>query len=165
MNVTQRNRVVGLILLAIAVTWTVLVYMTVPLGHDGPIGPRDFPLLLGICLAALAAFMAIWPGGGDAEDEPAAGATAPQPAHSVWQEVRVAGGMFLLIILYGFLMQKLGFLIATLIVVTLTLVGFLGERRPVFLALFAIGVSVGSWLIFGKLLGAYLPVGSWYSIG
>lgn len=165
MNVTQRNRVVGLALLTIAVIWSVLVYMTVPVGHDGPIGPRDFPLLLGICLAALAAFMVVWPGGGDAEDEPAAGVTAPQPAHSVWQEVRVAGGMFLLIMVYGFLMEKLGFLIATVIIVLVSLVGFLGERRPVFAVLFALGVGVGSWLIFGKLLGAYLPVGSWYSIG
>lgn len=164
MNATQRNRVVGLALLVVALIWSVLVYTTIPAGQGAsPVGPRAFPLLLGIILAALSALMIIRPADADEEDEAVGGGPARDTGR--WLELQMAGGLFLLILLYAFLMEKVGFLIATAMVSVIALAGILKVRKPRLILFYSLGVSVGSWIIFGKLLGAYLPLGSWISFG
>jgi hypothetical protein len=164
MNAAWSDRLAGIALLAIAVSWSGLVYWTIPAGSDGYIGPRAFPLFLGLILSGLSAAMllrAFLP------------KTGKQPAELsedtnmsvTGQEVRLAGGVFLVIIGYGFLLEKLGFVLATPIMIVVTLVGVLGLRRPLLIAAIAAGVTIGCWGIFGKLLGVYLPHGSWVSIG
>lgn len=167
MNATQRSRVVGLVLLAFALIWSVIVYQTIPAGDQGgAIGPRDFPLLLGVILAALSAILVIRPAmPAEAEDESAGGKGRAEGDKASWLEVQMAGGIFLLLILYGFLMEKFGFLIATATMSVIALAGFLGVRKPVQILIFSCSVALISWVIFGKLLGAYLPPGSWISLG
>jgi hypothetical protein len=163
MNAAWSDRLAGLALLAIAVSWSGLVYWTIPAGDGGYIGPRAFPLFLGLILTGLSAamlFRAFLPKTGK-PTEPG------ENAHIsiTGLEVRLAGGVFLVIIGYGFLLEKLGFVLATPIMITATLVGVLGLRRPLLIAAIAAGVTIGCWAIFGKLLGVYLPHGSWVSIG
>ena len=164
MNAAWSDRLAGFALLAVAVSWSGLVYWTIPAGSDGYIGPRAFPLFLGLILTGLSAamlFRAFLPKIGKAPAVPG------EDAHIAitGQDVRLAGGVFLVIIGYGFLLEKLGFVLATLIMITVTLVGVLGLRRPLLIAAIAAGVTIGCWAIFGKLLGVYLPHGSWVSIG
>ena len=164
MNAAWSDRLAGFALLAVAVSWSGLVYWTIPAGSDGYIGPRAFPLFLGLILTGLSAamlFRAFLPKTGMPAQEPG------DDAHMsiTGQEARLAGGVFLVIIGYGFLLEKLGFVLATPIMIVVTLVGVLGLRRPLQIAAIAAGVTIGCWGIFGKLLGVYLPHGSWVSIG
>lgn len=165
MNANRRNRIVGLVLLVVAVVWSVVVFQTIPAGSGGSaIGPRAFPLFLGFILIALSAaillrsFFA-------REDDPKAAPDEAAPAPVSRSEMWPVAGVFLLTILYGFLMQKIGFLLATPIVVLIALAVILGVRQPVTIVGMAIGISVGCWIIFGNLLGVYLPRGSWISLG
>lgn len=163
MSVSKRDRITGLILLAFGLVWTVVVYWTIPAGQDdGAVGPRAFPLLLGLILSALAALMVVRSLHADAEAD--RGEDETQRPVS-WLEIKITLGVFLLLMAYGFLMEKTGFLIATPIIVIMALAGLLALRRPVPILVFALCISVGSWLIFNKLLGTYLPLGSWISLG
>ncbi len=56
-------------------------------------------------------------------------------------------------------MEQLGFLIATVLVIVTAIVGVLGLLRPVLIAGLAVGMAGGIYLVFGKLLGVYLPHG------
>ncbi len=73
----------------------------------------------------------------------------------------MAGGVFLFIVLYGFLLERVGFRIATAALVALAMAGPLKIRNPLTVAAFSLGVALGCWLIFNKLLGSYMPFGSW----
>jgi hypothetical protein len=164
MNAARSDRLVGITLLAIALIWSGLVYWTIPAGEGGYVGPRAFPLFLGLVLSGLSAvllFRSFLPKPGMRPAE--AGEDAQ--IFVTRQEVRLTGGVFLVIIGYGFLLEKLGFALATPIVIVVTLAGVLGLRRPLLIAAIAMGVTAGCWAIFGKLLGVYLPHGSWASIG
>lgn len=167
MSVSKRDCITGLVLLAFGLIWSGLVYWTIPAGQgDGSVGPRAFPLLLGVLLSALAALMIVRSLQADGDkDNPADKSESEAPRALSWLEVKMTVGVFLLLGAYGFLMEKTGFLIATVIVVLIALAGLLGLRRPVPVLVFAFSISVGCWLIFNKLLGTYLPLGSWVSIG
>jgi hypothetical protein len=69
------------------------------------------------------------------------------------------------ICLYGFLLEKIGFVLATPIVVLLAMVVSLRERSAVKLLGMSLGLTVGSWLLFEKVLGIYLANGTWLNLG
>lgn len=164
MSGSRRDRITGLILLAFGLIWSVVVYWTIPAGQgDGVVGPRAFPLLLGLILSALAALMVVRSLKADADR--AARHEEEQQQELSWLEIQITGGIFLLLLLYGFLMEKTGFLIATMTIVIVAFFGLLAVRKPIPVLIFAFCISVGSWLIFNKLLGTYLPLGSWISLG
>lgn len=154
----RRDLVVGLVLLVLGIVWTGIVLATIPPGNYG-IGPRAFPLWLGVGLVALSAILA---GGawlrrnGDGEDPGDSGL-----AGMGWPVFRMVVLVCLILAAYGFLMQRAGFLLATALTIAFSLWVVLGERRPFLVGGMAIGMSVGVWLVFGQLLGAYLPRGTW----
>lgn len=154
----RRDLRVGLILFVLGIVWTAIVVATIPPGNYG-IGPRAFPLWLGVGLVVLSAMLA---GGawlrrnGDGADP-----AESELSGAGWPLIRTVALVCLLIAAYGFLMQRAGFLLATALTVGFTLWVVLGERRPILVAGMAIGISVGAWLVFGQLLGAYLPRGTW----
>jgi hypothetical protein len=161
MRAAHRDRLVGSLLMAFAAAWTATVYLTVPPGSGDGVGPRAFPLYLGVALVVLSGLMAL--GGfrhaGAADEEE--GETANPTTRT---DLRMAGSVFAIIVVYGFLMQKAGFVIATLAVVAATMWLILGVRKPVPIAAMAVGIAFGCWLIFGEILGAYLPLGTWISL-
>jgi len=61
-------------------------------------------------------------------------------------------------------MQGAGFVVATAAVVAVTMWFALGIRRPVMVLATAAGITAGTWLGFGVVLGAYLPRGTWYAL-
>lgn len=161
MRAARRDRLVGSLLLAFAAAWTATVYLTVPAGFGDSLGPRAFPLYLGVALVVLSGLMLLGTfrqtGVADETDEQTAKSTART-------DLKTAGSVFAIIVAYGFLMQKTGFVIATLIIVAAAMGLVLGIRRPVPIALMAVGIAFGCWLIFGEILGAYLPPGTWVSL-
>lgn len=54
-NSIRRDLAVGASLFVLSVVWTVTVYVTVPTGTG--VGPRAFPLVLGIALMVLSAIL------------------------------------------------------------------------------------------------------------
>lgn len=145
----------GLILLAAVWLWLSYAYIPGARGEGEP-GPRAFPVLLGIVLAGLGALMTFsaWSrarGDAAAETTPAANA----------REGVIVAATFALLLLYAFLLDKTGFLIATPLVVVLALRGILRIRNWIMIASLAGGLTVGCWLFFVALLRAPLPRGAW----
>lgn len=154
----RRDRWVGVILLAFSVAWSALVVQTVPPGFgEGPVGPRGFPLALGILLGGLSLLMiagTFRPRAGEAADDEAT--AAPGLAVELWAVGWTAGSL----VGYALAMQAFGFIIATALVVAAVFIFVLGKRNPALVLGMSLGMAFGIYLIFGKLLGVYLPHGS-----
>ena len=151
----------GLFLLAVASNWIWLVSATIRTGFGGgDLGPRAFPLTFGIMLAMLSVLLLvrIYLSSQASEDAAPQGDT---PHFTFWPAVIVLAE----IVLYGFLMQKMGFLIATTVIVLLVMLFTLRLRSIKTILGMSFGVPVGSWLLFEKLLGIYLANGTWINVG
>lgn len=162
MKARRTDLIAATSLLVFAIAWSITVYLTVPASADG-IGPRDFPLILGIALVILSVLLllrTLRPGGAT----PLPGTDKKGGAPEFAGGGKFAIGLFLLIILYGFLIERTGFLLATPIIVIGALAGLLRMRDPLVILAISFGITAGCWLIFYKLLGIYMPPGSWISI-
>ena len=167
MTAARRDRLLGVALLVIALTWTGIVYSTIPGGQgDGDIGPRAFPFLLGLILAALSAYVIFGSFRAAALEstETSSADEARQPESADRMEIMTVISVFGLIVGYCFFMEKIGFLLATPIAVGIGLWVLLKVRKPTLVGSLAFGITIGCWLMFGKLLGAYLPPGTWISL-
>ena len=156
----------GAILLLFAGGWTWLVVDTIPLGlGDGDIGARAFPLAYGIILLVLVVLLLL--------RLLAAKKKSLTPIKVTDAEMSGVGKIHWLpmlmvlieIILYGFLLEKIGFVLATPIVVLLGMIFNLHVRSVPKLLGMSFGLTVGCWLIFEKVLGIYLANGTWFNIG
>jgi putative tricarboxylic transport membrane protein len=155
MSESLRNRISGLILLAVALVWIGLVYATIRAGQVGEVGPRAFPLFFGYVLALLSVIMVVQsfrPAAPDLDHDDATAAAIPRE----WVAVvaTIVG-----IVIYGMLLEPFGFIPSTAAFVTVFLLLVVRVTSPVTVAGMAIGLSLGSYLVFGKLLGVYLPPG------
>ena len=156
----QRQRVdrwLGLALVLFALAWSWAVVATIPPGWEGEAGPRGFPLLLGIALGALGLYMSVSAFRSDA----AAAADEDRIEPPTRSEVRTVGLTTLVFLAYAFLLDKLGFLVATPIMVAGALWLIVGQRSWPTILILTAGLTVGSYLVFGVLMPAHLPEGSW----
>jgi putative tricarboxylic transport membrane protein len=146
------DRVLGLILVAAAFVWLWLAFTYIPGARtEAETGPRAFPVLLGVALAGLG--VAMWLLARTQGIEPVAPLTQ--------RETVVVAGTIGVLVLYAFLLERVGFLIATPIAITLTMWGLVRARSVAAIAGLAIGFTVSCWAIFDALLGTPLPRGSW----
>jgi hypothetical protein len=152
---TRADRRLGAALVLMALGWLWLVQTEIPGSDAGWPGPRGFPVLLGIVLAALGAWMTAFPGRRPVDP----GFKAPDAESR--RSAAVAAGTFGLLVLDAFLLERAGFLVATIGIITLAMTVVLRMRRWVFIAGFAVMFSLGCWVIFNALLGIPLPRGSW----
>ncbi len=166
MGAARRDRVTGLLLLAFAAAWVLAVWYTVPAGTSEIVGPRAFPLGLGIALGVLALVLLaasyVKPAGISTDDVEEDGAEGE--ALAGWLYLRLVLSLVLVIVAYGFLMEKVGFVLATLVTVAVMVGLILKIRNPLTIIGMAVGLAFGCWLLFGKILGAYLPPGTWISL-
>lgn len=162
MTPVLRERLIGFVLLAFASAWSGYVYMTIPGGYgEGDVGPRAFPLFLGLCLMGLSLFMiALTFRAPKEEPVDALDVQRPIDRFEVGMVLQVTG----LIIAYGFLMEKIGFILSTPVVIAVGLWFMLGVRKILFVVAFSLLFTFGAYLVFGKILGAYLPPGAWIGI-
>ena len=158
----RQDVIAGSILLLFAIAWTMTVGLTVPDRHG--VGPRAFPFWLGVGLAVLSALLLLKGLFGPYDPVAPVAVEDQEPSISLgrrlWQVSVVCG----IIVAFGWLMPRVGFMPATALTVAVTLVGPLGERRPLLVTGMAAGIALGSWLAFGKILGAYMPSGTWISV-
>ncbi|WP_102224457.1 tripartite tricarboxylate transporter TctB family protein [Acidimangrovimonas sediminis] len=173
---------IGTVLALIGLAWTLEVVRTIPAGTGGgDVGPRAFPLLYGVLLIVLSAGWALSRlllTGEEAEAPPprpaqpsssAAGATeedaTPEAGDTPRARVVALALTLFVVLLYGWLMTRVGFLTATFAVVLFAALVVLRERRPVVVAGMAVGVTAATWLIFEVILGIPLATGSWINLG
>ncbi|GAW33651.1 tripartite tricarboxylate transporter TctB family protein [Roseovarius sp. A-2] len=156
--------IVGTVLFLVGAGWTWLVIDSIPPGFgDGEVGPRAFPMAFGLILTVFSAILLM--------TRIATGAETALAEASEDQDIpnRLDWGSALLvlgqIVLYGFLLEKIGFLLATPVVVLLVMIVSLRVRSLRKLLGMSLGLTVGCWLIFEKLLGIYLANGTWLNVG
>jgi hypothetical protein len=158
MSESLRNRVAGTALLAVALVWIVLVYLTIAPSQGSEAGPRAFPLFFGLVLAALSLlllFQSFRPPEPDQEKD----SVDIMPGELT--AVSMTIGSF---VVYGFLLEPFGFIPSTAFVVTMMMFFVLRVRSLLLISGMAIGLSLGCYLVFGKLLGTYLPPGKLITI-
>jgi hypothetical protein len=153
-SANQRDLIAGAFLLAVALVWIVLVCWTIPASQGPQAGPRAFPLFFGVSLAVLSLVLLAQSVFGSPERDAApVSAAAPTELFSVLATIGS-------IVLYGATLETLGFLPSTALVVALIMVFVLRSRSPAMIVSMSIGLALGSYIVFGKLLGTYLPPGT-----
>ena len=157
------DTVLAAILLVLAGGWTWLVITTIPPGFgDGEIGPRAFPLAFGVALLLLAALLLAWPLFTRSKDRAASDLAETEKIPLHWLPALT---VLIEILLYGFLLEKTGFLLATPFIVLIVMVVSLRVRSITKLIGWALGLTIGCWLIFEKIMGIYLAKGAWMNFG
>ena len=164
MRLDRLDRWLGPALTLLALAWLWLAYTYIPGARaEGEPGPRAFPVLLGMLLAGLGivmtgtALVSVRGHAGRVLSDPAS-ETIPPIAR---REAAVAASTFGILILYAFLLDKVGFVIATPIAIVLAMCGLLRMRWWALVLSLAVGFTLGCWVIFDALLGTPLPRGSW----
>lgn len=155
-----RDRIVGVALMAFAVVWCAVVWMTVPNAYGGAVvGPRDMPLWLGFSLGLLALALI---GRSYISEAPApvlkeARSSPPPERKSEW----LAGGVVAVsVVTYALFMEWFGFVVATVVVVFALLRFGLGVRSLPLLFGMSLSLSFGVYFVMGWLMGVYLPHGT-----
>ena len=144
----------GVVLTFLALVWLWLVDNYIPdVATEGEPGPRALPFLLGVILAMLGVALALSGPAGPRAEEDGRSSAGPAP--------RTALTTVALLLGYAFLLDKLGFITATAVLMLAAMAGVLGMRRWVFMAVFAAAFAAGSWLVFNTLLGIPLPRDPW----
>lgn len=157
MGLHRLDRWLGSSLTVLALGWLWLVYEYIPGARmEGEPGPRAFPVLLGIVLAGLGVVMTLQ-AVASATRERAAGTTPSLTSREAW----LATGTFGVLVLYAFLLDKVGFVVATPVVIALAMYFLVQVRNWMLLGSLAIGFTLGCWVIFDVLLGTPLPSGLW----
>lgn len=157
MRLDRVDRWLGPCLVALAVIWLWLSYNYIPGARaEGEPGPRAFPILLGALLIGLGVMMTVFAlragrrGAADERVEAVSG-----------RETVIVAGTFAILMLYAFLLEKLGFVLATPVAILLMMRGILRIRAWMTNLLMAGGITLVCWLVFVKLLEAPLPRGTW----
>lgn len=150
----RSDRWFGPVIILLGVVWMWLVYKYIPGAQNvGEPGPRGFPIVLGISLLGIGILITI------SAYRP--GRKAESGKSVTRREAIIVAGTFGLLMLYAFLMEKAGFLIATPIAVLLMMYGILRMRNWLLMLLMAVGVTTFCWLFFVLLLKTPMPHGSW----
>ncbi|MDH4247158.1 MAG: tripartite tricarboxylate transporter TctB family protein, partial [Deltaproteobacteria bacterium] len=151
-----KDRILGLVLFLGALAWMGMVYWTIPAIEGDLPGPDNFPLLLGtiLALSGLALFSTtFFTRNNPSENERDTGISS--------REIRVVLGTFALILVYGFLMEKVGFVVATPLVLATALFFLARVRSWLRIGGISLGFTLISFLVFNVLLSTNLPRGSW----
>lgn len=171
MSEKKRDVVTGMLLLTLSLVWMLIVWRTIPPGTGGgDVGPRAFPLLLGALLAVFSLWLTIAALGKRRHDAVTPGAertiNEPEAAGANGAAGLVAAILTVAHLLaYGFLMQRIGFVLATLLTVASIMLVCTNDRSPLRIGAMSVGITFACWLIFGKILGVYLATGSWINLG
>ena len=154
-----RDRLAGVVLLLFAGLWCWGVMTTIPdMGGASRVGPRGFPLALGVLLSALLVFSSWRRPAPDVVDE--LKADGPSFGVELWAILSTLA----MLVGYTALMWAAGFLVATVVTVAAGLVLGLGKRNWLFVGAMSFGTALTIFVTFNKILGVYLPHGRWIDI-
>ncbi|RIH83079.1 Tripartite tricarboxylate transporter TctB family protein [Meiothermus luteus] len=137
------DRIVGLVLLLLAIGYALeAARMEVSFFTD-PLGPRPFPYIIAVLVGLSSLWLIARP-----DPEPA------WPPRRFWP---VLGLVLLSLVAYAYLVVPLGFVLATTLEMTLLSRLFGARLRTGFLS--ALAFSLGVYFLFTKALGVGLPAG------
>ena len=137
----------GLMLLALAlyVAWENRAY---PIGTLQEPGPGYLPLLLVVFLGAIGLLIALW------------GASSAPLASMKWTEATRAVLILVACAAGTFALERIGYRL-TVIVLLVFFLGVVERKRPLPVALVALGFSLASFYVVGDLLHVPLPRSPW----
>ncbi|WP_238999087.1 tripartite tricarboxylate transporter TctB family protein [Azospira restricta] len=139
------ERIFGFALLLLSVAGILIGWdLRAPVEYE-PVGPRAFPLLLLTLLGVTAVVMIV--------SRPAPTKWAPPPV------LRHVAALFVVMLVYAWLFDKLGFIVATALMTVPVARYFGGTWRQCVLG--GIGLGVGQFFLFDKILDVALPTGLW----
>jgi len=153
-----RDLIAGSVLLTVALVWIILVYKTIDPSQGPEAGPRAFPLFFGAVLAVLSVILLAQSVMSNADGEP------PETKRTGPSELFSLVATITSLVVYGVLLEPLGFLPSTALVVAAMMIFILRVSSPVLVAGMSIGLPLGCYIVFGKLLGTYLPPGTLITI-
>lgn len=163
MTAQGRDRLAGGIILIFAGLWCWGVLATIPdMGGGARVGPRGFPLALGVLLVALSALLVASSFRKPERPERVEELKAAGPSLGVelWATASTIG----FLVGYTALLWATGFIVATIIMVAAMLVLVLGKRNWAFVGAMSVGTALVVFVTFNKILGVYLPHGAWVDL-
>jgi len=137
------DRITGILLILLAITYFIIgsAYETELLAD--PLGPKSFPMLLGVLLAAFSLYLLFRPD--------------PEPRWHGWAQWRRQIAAVVALIVYGFVLEIIGFIVSSVLAAGF-LAWLMGARRVEAL-LVGIGASILLYFAFNNFLGLPLPTG------
>jgi putative tricarboxylic transport membrane protein len=157
MTARASNLLTGAVLLVVSLLWCWGVVETIPGADDGSrLGARGFPLGLGILLGVLSLVLLVQGLLTQIDGESAEGeADLTGTRTELWAVLSTVA----LLCGYALLLEYVGFIIATVLIVVIAIGPVLQVWRAKLILFTSLGLSLGVYVIFGKLLGVYLPYG------
>ena len=146
-----RDRIIGVLTLLLAAVYLYATTQIPTLEIGDPLGPKAFPILLGIALILAAILLLFETLKGDAA---ASGAAEPVYRRHLW----LIGGVTLWTALYFWVFDRAGYLVST-VVYLLVLTAVFNAGKWLANVLTSVLFAVGSYVLFVKILGVTLPVG------
>jgi putative tricarboxylic transport membrane protein len=145
------DRLIGAAALLLAAVYLYATSQIPTLEIGDPLGPKAFPVLLGIALILAAILLFIE----TLKAEPAAEEAAPAGSRRHWWLI---GSVIGWTALYFGLFDRLGYLVAT-VAYLLPLMAAFNPGKWIANVLTAVLWAVGSYVLFVKILGVTLPAG------
>ncbi|MGE0628359.1 MAG: tripartite tricarboxylate transporter TctB family protein [Hyphomicrobiaceae bacterium] len=167
MSGTLRDRITGFVIMLVAVAWCWAVIDTIPAADDASqVGARGFPLGMGLLLLLLGFTLLASAWFRSTEGEQTSHDPSDDEEAIVPLPLQIAGiaAVLLLIAVYVYLLDTVGFIAATFLTVALGTGGVLRIWRPGLILGLSAGMALGIYILFGKVLGVYLPHGSWFDL-
>ncbi len=145
------DRIIGAFMLLLAAVYLYATAQIPTLEIGDPLGPKAFPILLGIALIVAAILLIIETL--KKSREPRAEVPRENPRH-LW----FIGGVTLWTALYFGVFDRVGYLVATVIYL-LVLMAVFNPGKWLANTLTSVLFAVGSYVLFVKILGVVLPAG------
>lgn len=144
------DRILAACALALAAAYLYATSQLPSLDIGDPLGPKAFPILLGILFAASGVLLLV-----EAQRK-----SRPVPGHSPWvgARPRAVGGVAAATAIFFALLEPLGYLVA-LSLYLFVLMLWLHARRPALCLAVAVLFAIGSYALFAKVLGVTLAKG------
>ncbi len=131
------DRIFGLVMTFLALAYIVSATQTQTSFLTDPVGPKGFPIMIGIVWIISALCMVLRPG--------------PEPDWPVMRTVAALVFSVIILIGYAFALRPLGFLLPT--AVAAGILSYQISPRPKHAVLAGIGLSIGLFIIFKFALG------------
>ena len=142
----QKSDIIADLILLFVSAWAIIGGITLRLGNISDPQPGFFPFWGGVVLAVLCGIHLLQAWSGRSKRAEALGA--------IWRPIIMMMGL----ILYVVFLDSLGYLVAT-IILSVVLLRVLGTKRVWSLALAALIMALGSYILFDRLLNVTLPAG------
>lgn len=131
------DRIFGLVMALLALVYIASAYQIQASLLSDPVGPKTFPIIIGIVGALSSMFLVFRPD--------------PEPEWPVLRTWGALAGAILVLVLYAYALKPLGFLIPTALAAAV--LSYQISPRPRYAAITGIGLSVGLLLVFKYALG------------